>query len=1246
MKFDKGRYTNTRPINQPKGTWLKGSKNFNMSQNLGSISSEYGFNLLDTIDVNYKCCGVIRLNPSSYVLFLAPIGTNILSKIERRNLETGEVKEVIVSADLNFSIDSPIYGTATQNYKNESIVAFASKSNPLRIINVDNIESSLSQSLVFPDFNTVTLDSYEIELGGNLQVGSYFPVFRYKSNTGQQTPYQFVNNPIKIWKPTNNTDASNKQIKLFLTNLDTKFDTIEVAFIKDIDGELETVKIKEITIDNRTELVVSYSGNEVEQTLLLAEIIQSYVAYDFFGEVSQHSNSLYLADLSGNPIPSDFQTQINGIIVRYELEDINNDEISEASTKGVSLPTFMPDEVYALYIAYRFPNGNKTPAYHIPGRPPTPNDLELIETPESERTGGRRNRDRPPASNLRPRYTYLSTYSSEGKSLGYWENENEYYPNDIPKWGFLTGQKVRHHRMPDYREVVSGGTDPIHRMIKLELTQVPMMEGATSYEIYYAKRTDGNSLVKGYDLHQTYAYALGFLGFSSIDAPEINLSNPTNTGGNWGRTFLDFETVTDRLRLNQANYFNYLRLHCFDYLKTKSELKVDYIKVLNKVIPVGINDNRKIYNGGKVGNTSSSTYRTAAYIDYVSKVGSSDPTVYDNLSNVQILDYIKVKQSSIKFVPESSIVDNIDNNFGEEHYHVAGSASFTPSTRVSARETENNILTFSQNGENPNELILEDDLANGTETSFVLELCSNKSDLYLNYSNQPLISAGIIGQGSSIVISGDSFLGCHLFFTGGAEFKNQTLTVEEAEEIAIDGKTKSKSIVMMIRRFCTYHSNDPHLRQYDPSNYNSYYSVDESLFSGPLAPNYRKERLKFFIDQFGRNSISSDYIYNKGFSRLNEFNPVFPNEDKPIAAEFPYRVVKSIEFDGDNLYNNWFRFLVGDFYDIKSNKGKIIKIVSKKERLLIHTEEALMQSVTRDVLSTENNNITITTGELFRQAPIEVIESETGYAGLQNKFAQLNTEMGYIFVDVNQSKVFIYGDKMKELQNEGVSLEFNEILNQIKDNPFNDEGIIIGYDNLFNRLFLTQLNQDTSFTLSYSFDLNAWAFEHDYVPNFFMYTRKNRVFSLKQSNIYEHNIKGSNTFYDSDPIECKFVISVNPEYNKDKQLSNLNWITTVIENNAVIREKTFTKIRIYNSYQDTGEIELVSFVNLGDNSNIRKDKKDKNTWNFNAIRNVAEEFYNKNRLVDKYFIVELFYTLEKDQEFLIEDIDFKLKLIN
>jgi hypothetical protein len=83
---------------------------------------------------------------------------------------------------------------------------------------------------------------------------------------------------------------------------------------------------------------------------------------------------------------------------------------------------------------------------------------------------------------------------------GYWENENETYPNDSVTWGALANTPVRHHKFPDAStaEYTYQNNNKIVQFgIQLGNIQVPqeIKDKVLGYKVFYAKRTDENRTI-------------------------------------------------------------------------------------------------------------------------------------------------------------------------------------------------------------------------------------------------------------------------------------------------------------------------------------------------------------------------------------------------------------------------------------------------------------------------------------------------------------------------------------------------------------------------------------------------------------------------------------------------------------------------------------------------------------------------------------------------------------------------------
>jgi hypothetical protein len=177
-----------------------------------------------------------------------------------------------------------------------------------------------------------------------------------------------------------------------------------------------------------------------------------------------------------------------------------------------------------------------------------------------------------------------------------------------------------------------------------------------------------------------------------------------------------------------------------------------------------------------------------------------------------------------------------------------------------------------------------------------------------------------------------------------------------------------------------------------------------------------------------------------------------------------------------------------------------------------------------------------------------------------------------------------------------------------------------------------------SWTLSYSPEQGGfWKSFHDYYPDHMRSTR-GEVFSFKGNKMYLHNMAGVFAkYYEQEAFPTLIDVVFNEHPGMAKVFQSVNWISEIINDQGVsLFDKTLTAILCYNSYQCSGQIDLVTLENV---------RNSDGTWNFNSMRDLIDDrtlpFLNKKlelisdnisnekpwhdqrRFSDKYLIVRL-----------------------
>jgi len=168
--------------------------------------------------------------------------------------------------------------------------------------------------------------------------------------------------------------------------------------------------------------------------------------------------------------------------------------------------------------------------------------------------------------------------------------------------------------------------------------------------------------------------------------------------------------------------------------------------------------------------------------------------------------------------------------------------------------------------------------------------------------------------------------------------------------------------------------------------------------------------------------------------------------------------------------------------------------------------------------------------------------------------------------------------------------------------------------------------EDKSFTVSFSMKGNNWVFFHDYIPDLYIHTPDNNLWTLKDNQFYQHNVGKPGVYYDDQPrsffIDVVFVSEIRKtlgmvgsdafKQTGDMLLHSVQWMSEYLDNGAEQPYKTLTHISIWNSKQHTGRIPLdAQFRPLKSN----KDRRTQGSWSLDKFRDVLQ------MLQDQWFCI-------------------------
>lgn len=1306
--FSSGLIQDTRPAENPQGSWVS-AENITVSRGK-TLSNERGTAVSGNFNSERYPIGKVFITNKRIVF-----STDELDSISEIGIldKNGNYTRVLASSLFGFSKNFPIQATARLTTSGDILVSWTDFKNPMRVLNITNLpftldefgeledSSMINTTLVFQNFTPCNIEVLSVnDTGGSIRTGAVQFCIGYSNIDISRTDISNPTLPVYIsrsrksagWQKYIGSEGNlttSKSISLKFTNLDERFDFLHICVLQSINGSLSLYELPKINI-NSSELEYTYTGSETVTDLLLEELLVDRTRYSTARTVTQVTDRLYFGNLKSDEKPV-LQSYFNELVVNYTTKEVRSGKFNSGfDAKDPKIiytsSSFFPGEVYALYGAVRFRDGSISEAYHIPGRAvaeivPTVQENAVIQsngtllsdtflsisylgdfTKDFNSGASRYFHTRPTSDN-----------PNASTNMGFWENLNEFYPNDVEIWGDLAGQNVRHHRFPESYQVNEGN---VLKQISLKsigievsnLTAFPeeILEQISSFEFFYARKDISNSLIIAQDITR---FEVGKGDFSS----EYNGSS----GGNW-----DTEQYYDGAYLSTGRIdYQRLRSYTFDIIKDKPSISPTHITFQYGLISEELNKPYTFLDGFEVkrevsGNeTDGSERRTNLFgvLDYSDSNGVST-----NVNPISHDDYLQ-SVDSVNYVPANVDVGTDLNRWGSEHLLL--NTSGAPEINKPMLQ-----LRYSSNGQF-RKIKFAESLALREEV-YVYNICQIRRDVHNSFSNQNLVSMGTVHFGTEdvTIYGGDTNISQHSYTetTRVPVFDSIVAPSEEFYRL----EDQNISGIKIARRFFGYFRSLPGYRHIDQGNINSlFYNFDETVD---------------FLEDF-RRDLPESYLYNPDYSLKNSSVNISPyNPFVNFETKFPNRIIRSVVQGLEQQELQWNRFLPGDYFEMQKNRGEIVNLQGENERLLIHCEDSLFVTRTNETLTGEESNITITSGDIFALPPKELIVSDTGYCGLASTFSAERFKIGYVFADQVQGKVFIVNDSVEEISSKGNRFFF---LDNLKftfgngDYPYLDNGIIFGFDEQSNRILLTKKElipnrfdgddpevltvgeiyrikglfrkavtlvdqtitvplepedyTEKNFTLSYGEMPDGswkWISFHDYIPDMYLSDREN-MFTFKDNIHYVHNSLVRSMY--GNTYRSSFDMVFNQPKNITKVFASMKWISECIDGKLSEQNKSFDRILLYNSYQCSGYVELPNNIVYVENE-----------WRFNKFMDIVIDrdelflvdkevditnlnpnmpYFKQRKFIDKFIVVRMVYNNVLSKDIYLYNIDVNIR---
>lgn len=1259
MNVNKGLQIDGSPIDKDNGSWVK-AKNILMEQGFKSIKNETGFDENVTTDMPI----IGRIETPTVVVIFSCDDTNL-----EIGIFDGSTYTRILDTDATNHVRSnPISGVYRYNHLGELIIAWWSgiedSSDVPYILNTDDLPFDVSGSLelvntseivriqMFPEVISPNINiNTSINSQSRLECGVYEFIVSYIISDNNYTNWIKVSNTIPVAElatglPVRHSASSsavgeivNKTIIINVKDLDSRYKGYRLGVVKTIDGDssvriLQNIAKPSDIIGITWNDIYNFTNSSIGESISINDYLIDTISLLRIKTGTVLDNELKLGNFNSANI--DYQKYANNAKVGWRTNTTINPTEHMADEKYTLFndKSFCPDEIYAIYIAPVLKTGELTPWCHIPGRIAELFDYGGTDYYEYVRLNG----TNPDGEDGAAPYGDLPSGASsyDEKYIHNPTNRDDslvawHHVNDTANSDLITGNK--------------GGT-------KLSYTENENEYYPQDDEAFEVWDVDGNG-------------------------NGIRKTGITNGIDNWA--ILQQAPIAapfDKIKVRHHKMPGIPRLLSTNSSPAELHHGVGLI-VQDIKFPVEILNQ---INGYYIG------YAKRDY-DNITIIGHS-PILHHSQFDVSTGNGIDTTNGyrlySFNTLQDSALPKLNLTHIGVE-YQVSGSTS--------------NLMLYMPNGITPSinktGLITTHSYMPEDNSAVVPINTSRERCLHVKLSGSTQVTSeiGRVDDNPGHLISMRSFIiDMYYNFAGRAiASTGNYIPVQSGVYTYNYGITNAVDIILGGDIILSYDSQ----RIIRPSALGGpkldVDSINYSTYIGLL----KHADIPSGFPIFGGSTPNMDASYNLDYSRLNDKKvPIANDYLNTIISTFPNRIRNSDPQGSESLLNSWRLFRPDSYYDMPTTKGEIWKLATLSNKdLLIHHKYTLYHAKIKDTLITDNITAYLGTGDLFDRPPDEIITTDNGYIGTQSQWANFVCKYGYVCVDKQLGRIFIYATSGLNELSLGPNKEFFqsmlELTNLANDNPFTGTGICAGYDPTNDTIFFCKKDNlgstGDSFTISYNMGSSKWICMHDWIADSIFNIRgsihsiKNTGFGDNQTNrIFTHNSPTLKGLYYSDqandsrtPYPWYIDIVVNTKPTVDKVIQAIKWQTDNIDPTGVnIYDKTINGIMIYTDSQCSG-IVPVNADNI-DWFDRNSGRGIQNGWFFNNFRdgvlnnklpiiddegnvitsNVqinSKDWFDLSKFITKFMVIRLqgdnpIYDTDKQDKIILTNIDVKASI--
>jgi hypothetical protein len=389
------------------------------------------------------------------------------------------------------------------------------------------------------------------------------------------------------------------------------------------------------------------------------------------------------------------------------------------------------------------------------------------------------------------------------------------------------------------------------------------------------------------------------------------------------------------------------------------------------------------------------------------------------------------------------------------------------------------------------------------------------------------------------------------------------------------------------------------------------------------------------------------YLYNTVFSKsdgVRIFQSYLDNANK--SNNFPNKILASKRKYLGEYIDSWTQFGVNEFIEVDSTLGEVTKLLAYKDSLHCFQPKGISKLAVNEKSTIQDDSgqsIVLGTGGVL---PYATYITKT--SGSSHKWSVIGTPEIIMYYDLYNNTISYVTDANGSISDvKGLFKLFSEFpLFKLNDvfSTYLPKYREIEFNFDFTKSNLTNTETDSSSTtIVFNEKLKTFTQTYDRLDSgtntiipFMSYPSSKFIFETRRLNgvvpigklyVRDESNLNYNTFFQT-TVPLKLTLVVNPRGYSVVTYDNLEYISKVINPTGLdtfsneLNLETITSIRVYNSTQDTGIIDLTA---SRARNYIRRIMR---IWRYNYLRD-SKSTTVVNRLKDNYFMVELTFDSTK-----------------